>query len=288
VRLEKGTFESEAQKLYPLPDDYVTSVEKENNVRFTVEEYDGCTEMDLGVRFRRIKHNIGFYTDAFNNYLSVLRTNFDNTGKYSFEDVLAVFKLVAGLRCGLYDVNPYISIQHWEKDNSNFLLVNNTGIFSINSFMYAYINGVTLFGLPSDISNFDDNTGCPLKFFEHDVTHAATLPYEEDNLSVVYYSVLNNPHLTKQVKEELLFTMWYMFHETPVEQYIYTEDIFSEPLEDARLIIRDVSDITINLKEFIPTLENNKNLEFLIYQYYNYAGMALGYITDPSQYLTPE
>jgi hypothetical protein len=167
--------------------------------------------------------------------LSVLSGNFDHTKKYSFEDVLAVFKLVAGLRCGLYDLDPYISVQHWGKYNDNFLLVNNTGIFSINSFMYAYINGVTLLGLPSNISNFDDDAGCPLKFFEHDVDHIATLPKDEDDLSVVYYSVLNNAHLTKQVKEELLFTMWYMFHETSVGQYIYIFDIFSEPLDNARL-----------------------------------------------------
>lgn len=112
--------------------------------------------------------------------------------------------------------------------NRIYLLVNDSGEFSLNGYMYCYINGVILLGISSSFSTYDKNIGCPRSFFVHDLDHTSDMITPQNlvkpsinlyNLDMInnyinplYYYILNS-NLDKNHKEYLIFVIWVAIHE---------------------------------------------------------------------------
>ena len=54
-------------------------------------------------------------------------------------------------------------------------LVNYTGIFAVNTYLYALFEGVFLMGIPSGLSEFDNRIDCPRRFYDHDMFYTARI-----------------------------------------------------------------------------------------------------------------
>lgn len=88
------------------------------------------------------------------------------------------FLFIADLFC-LKEPKPYSLV------NNVYPLVNNTGYFTYNSFLYALINDVLLAGIPSQVSIYDTVAGCSSQFYEHDMQHVQDIlerEHTEDEL----------------------------------------------------------------------------------------------------------
>lgn len=110
-------------------------------------------------------------------------------------------------------------------------LVNETGSFTFNTFLYAYINDIILVGFPNKISTADGQHLCPYSFYTHDLDHVkdmynSHLFLEETRNTYWKIIFINEKHkylgttleghkvldLT-QIKEIFLFVLWYQIHE---------------------------------------------------------------------------
>src|SRR5690606_24276707 len=87
--------------------------------------------------------------------------------------------------------------------NRTFPIVNDNGSFSLNTWLYAFFEGIDLVGFTSKEAVFDDITGCSLDIFYHDLTHLAesvlVRKYSDEFhiLKNIYYNILNSVTLTK-------------------------------------------------------------------------------------------
>lgn len=271
--------ESEAQKLFPLPDNFITSEEKDFGRKFTTAEYDLCDTFDLHVRFNKIKENFETYEKKFIDLLREFENHFNTTRKYSFFKVFDVFAIISVLRCGDYYLNTdNMNIENLDQldDNKTFLLVNKTGFFSVNTYMYAHVSGISILGVPVGNSFYDNTTGCPVIFLNHDIGHELTLNVDPD-IYILYFKLMNDKNLSVNDVEELLFIMWYNLHELYNFQRAnikyYYEDYFDG--YDMSGLIDSVAPSNDMIKEFLPRTQKTRHE--LVENYYIYAGKLLGY-----------
>ncbi len=53
--------------------------------------------------------------------------------------------------------------------------LNHSGHFAYNTFLYAFFNGVIIYGIPSKLSEADGELYCPIDFIGPDVFHSRTI-----------------------------------------------------------------------------------------------------------------
>lgn len=123
--------------------------------------------------------------------------------------------------------------------NIAYPLVNNTGHFTYSGFLYAYINSVIIYGIPSSMSGADDEDYCPVDFVEHDMGHMSRMTdfmnindygkrynhhkgpelydetspiYHLDIISNMFYEILSL-NIDVRQKELMIFVIWSEVHE---------------------------------------------------------------------------
>jgi len=146
--------------------------------------------------------------------------------------------------------------------NRIFPLVNDNGVFSLNTWLYAFFENVDLVGFTAKKSEFDGNIGCSLDMFSHDLDHLTeSIDIEKDSdefqtYKYIYYNILNSDYLSKEQKELYILILWIIIHE-------YVFDIkFDDPIENS-------------IKTFISWSYNDAAGEYSVSEFIKYSHLLL-------------
>lgn len=139
-----------------------------------------------------------------------------------------------------------------------FPLTNETGLFAINTYLYAFINKVYLIGIPIGLAEFDGNTECPRHFMYHDIDHTVrTIRDLDENpeiISELYYAIIEDESTSKIEKHIHLFVLWLIIHESNGYFGIYTEETLTDPgLGFSPTIARDFEIDLLSFSEIVWT-----------------------------------
>jgi len=231
--IDMNVPESEINKIYPIPENYMTKIEHDLGFKIPIEYYDAC-KGSHNVNFNIIKENISYFKEIFLQILNEVKKNFENDPHYSFYDMLNLFQFIGNLFCLEVTVDNYNVKEYPYKFGINpFLLTNTTGWFYYNTYMYAFVEGITLLGMPAGNSQYDQLIGCPSKFLRHDLEHTNDIirnyikPVNERrnsddflneegiNVRNIYYTILSDDSLTREEKEVCILVIWCIIHELP-------------------------------------------------------------------------
>lgn len=172
-------------------------------------------------------------------------------GRLDIDIVFKILSYIGSLFCGSSDpqVNRYtnpnnkdeIGVELW---NMMYPLINDTGIFAINTYLYGFFNGVLLIGAPNRNVVADFSEICPGEFISHDIGHMVDLRNNDkilvmENNRQLYYKLINeeilpsnsNRDATVQEKEILLVMLWWFLHEDAASE---TEDAYFQILNGER------------------------------------------------------
>jgi len=102
-----------------------------------------------------------------------------------------------------------------------FFLMNDKGLFGINTYLYSFFNGIHLFGVPIESNVADSVLIDPKTFMEHDTFHSnnimiSILYTNKEVFSLykyIYYKILNSLKINEDYKKKLLLFMWLLIHE---------------------------------------------------------------------------
>jgi hypothetical protein len=163
-------------------------------------------------------------------------------------------------------------------NDKTFLLTNNSGFFGYNTFLYAFFNGISLIGVPNKVQSFDDFKGCPIIFMNHDYWHNFSQSgglvnlYKGDikNIKHIYYSIINDTHLSKEEKELYILMLWIRIHEAIANDFIdyklnidgickYIYGLFS----DTNLKVA-IQSFTKMYKSYEKLLIDDNNIDYVI------------------------
>ena len=89
--------------------------------------------------------------------------------------IMNTFLYLSDILCFGYD---YPRDTYDNKLLFDYVLDNQTGFFSFNSYMFAFINKIVLIGFPATFSYFDKLAGCPGRFVDHDLDHSKKIEYK--------------------------------------------------------------------------------------------------------------
>lgn len=161
-----------------------------------------------------------------------------------------------------------------------FPIVNDSGIFSLNTWLYAFFEGIDLVGFTSREAMFDNFVSCSLDMFDHDIYHikkSISIEKYSDKFYLfkrIYYNILNSEHFATTKKELFILILWIIIHED------VKIDNFDEPLEYLikELLIWSYEDpagnsIIVEFKKYSSVILNNSNIEYSIYHYKYYNHM---------------
>ncbi len=277
------------------------------------EIYDLNTEQDVrkymnipdetigyGDKFESNKRDFNRFKYIFNKDLSLIKSIYARENTLDVDTFLGLFIYVAKLACfHLPDKelpNADMVLNFDEKIKSRmYPLVNDTGVFSLNGYMYSWVNGVILIGIPSSFSSFDGSHGCPAYFLEHDLKHLAdqiktpfsTKPLELDltnikiineNIRPLYFHILNSG-LDQDHKEYLIFALWTSIHEiTRLNPLRGLDDVYDEHFDDYLVQLdffnpkdKDIQELLNYIKNIDIFGDNNPDIGRISIIYYFYA-----------------
>ena len=184
--------------------------------------------------------------------------------------------------------------------NRLFPLVNDNGVFSLNTWLYAFFEKIELAGFTSKSSEFDGNIGCSLDMFEHDLDHLIESvkinPHDQSNqmdkesdefytLKCIYYNIINSEFLSRDQKELDILILWIIIHE-----YIFNIN-FNDPVEKSlqNFVTWSYDDIAgkYSVSEFVKysyLLLTQENIQNTLYYFQNLKLNNSCYKTSQFQY----
>jgi len=109
-------------------------------------------------------------------------------------------------------------------------LTNNTGFFSVNTYVYSYLEGIDIIGVPSQVNDIEGgHRSCPVPFIFHDVDHQFRMWQDltdEDRATYkkIHRQIINDSGLSTDEKELHILCMWLALHEIIVDpDYFYLD-----------------------------------------------------------------
>lgn len=221
-----------------------------NDLKILLRTKDISKHIDLRLINDNDKKRTERLDNIINNFDSIdlkFRELIKDLGsKFNKEKIINIFIFISEINCLNNKINSY------PHDTSRlFPVVNGTGLFSINTWLYAFFEGVDLAGFSSKESYFDSEQGCSNNLFFHDIEHIkfTIRPIRNSNNFIlmrrIYYNILNNPYLSQLNKELHVLVLWLIIHE------LYTDfDFFNNPVYLIRLFIEWGSKNRYQLQEF--------------------------------------
>ena len=166
-----------------------------------------------------ITENFWKYYEYFNVYLENIKTDFTNSNVY------LAFNFLTKLLClnpgdmfldNIFGIDKVTS--RLKNGEHYYFLANYTGYHSLNSYLYGIMSGINIVGVPSyTLQEYDNSTDCPTKFMDHDMNHeiniSKSLPKHRNYYETLYYRILNNNEYNREMKELMIFTLWFDIHE---------------------------------------------------------------------------
>lgn len=215
---------------YPLPDNFETKTEKEVLKRKITNDELLAASFNVGMnslknmqlRNRYILNNLAIHEENFLKLLDEINKRFSETGKFDNDDIINLFIYIGKINCLMVrtgDIEKDIRTKYSAFANRIFPLVNDNGIFSLNTWLYSYFENVELLGFTSKGAEFDGRKGCSFDMFSHDFFHIQDVnrAITDRNFVViksVYYNIINDKTLSRREKELYILTIWYLIHET--------------------------------------------------------------------------
>lgn len=152
----------------------------------------------------------------------------DVNKKQLINEITKVFIFISNLTCGEKlsdkDIDNFSLVQLFDK-NYIFPLPNDSGVFSLNSYMYALSKQLHIVGVPTAFSEYDEQFDCAGMFIDHDADHIKRLP-NLDTIANEYYAIMKSK-LNKDQKEAMIFALWLIYHEFRIKPFfaVYTKFI---------------------------------------------------------------
>lgn len=241
-------LEGRYQKLFPIDGNYIVNFIDSENLMYSVDDINGkkfsenhiypttewLSTIDTvlhGYEYKFITNNIDLYEERFLDLLKNLKDYFEQTNVIDLFEIIFLFYFVVSLMCN----QPFNETIHSNRSYSCeniYILPNNNGFISLNTYLYAFFEGINLVGIPSQISTFDSIRVCPVMFMVHDLNHCHYITNEiknVDKLRNIYYKILNSGY-SRKLKELLILVLWVQIHEEL--HNFYFDDQFNESLED--------------------------------------------------------
>jgi hypothetical protein len=194
------------------------------------------------IRLEYIRKNMNMYEAYFKEIVEKMVGK-----KYDVRKVLAPFLFTASLAClnifPPHEITDEIAdlLGITKRPDNIFPLVNETGEFTLNTYMYAVLNNVELLGIPSGEVSFDGTRGCPATFLRHDSQHNGSMMGKVFSRMSVDY-----------VREKIYYPMFQKIDDVPTKQLV----IFSLWLSvhEAYAPVFRTEDINEMLSEFVKVL----------------------------------
>lgn len=166
-----------------------------------------------------------YVEDLTNEYTNLLTNINDENKRHLITSIFNIFIFISNISCGytgkiIRVTKKLDSI----KDKNIFPLPNQTGWFSLNSYMYALANDLQILGVPSNFSLFDGNGSCSSVFLLHDINHVLDIKRSKyDLLSLQnYYNFALDPKFNRSRRECMIYTLFIMVHEFSILPHNFT------------------------------------------------------------------
>ena len=181
-------------------------------------------DIDVKKNTQIILNNLDYYRSKLFDMVNNLNNEYD------YLKIVKIFIYIAKLNCS--DITEDIQLPEFF-DDSTLILANDDGLFTFNTWLYAFFEDLDLVGFTSEIAYFDGYYGCSMDMFYHDIAHISTINSFREHkyypiYKNVYYTLLNSPKLSKMEKELYIIFLWIIIHE--IAQYsIYIN--LSDPID---------------------------------------------------------
>lgn len=206
---ESLSMEDYLETLYPIGD-YVTPTELKLGKKLSKKELRYYTAYYPEMRRKYIIDYFDEYELEYQRLVEDIR----NTTFFDPKKIFELFYYIGKLNCLYHRDKPK---PDYNENDHYFCMVNDNGIFALNTWLYAHFENVQLVGFTSKRSYFDGIEGCSIDMTDHDTSHIILdigKNSEEKNIEAkyIYYQILNHPLTTLQ-KELYILVLWIMVHE---------------------------------------------------------------------------
>lgn len=162
-----------------------------------------------------------------------IQRQFERTSRVDLISIGDLFGYMANISC--LDTFAYSEpcdhkFSNWESNELRltggivFPLPNGTGLFGLNTYLYAFFEQIHLVGIPIRFANFDGSTHCACDFVEHDFGHVETIEIiiatsrdAINQMKSFYDEMVTNSGYTIVQKECNVAVMWLRLHENKAE-----------------------------------------------------------------------
>jgi hypothetical protein len=203
------------------------------------------------------------------------------TESQAVQDIVRIYVKIAVHGCYGHDsyfLDPkaadYATDHLFAPNTPCVLYLSETGHFGINSWLYAFINGVLPASLPIKYSTADDDVLCPYDFLRHDIGHnsrilkkvrqeriAERMPY----IKGLYQGVLDpvswglpKGYFKRWEQEMILMLMFNDIHENETKTYLFLFNI--EKIKSPNYLPSLIADKYYNNSEFVFTFDHFKRM----------------------------
>lgn len=215
---------------------FFKSVKEKLDPRLTIQNFRNKT-------LKKFKKTTNKFNDIYDTKIKIIENSYSEKD-FSLLDVKDLLIFISRLLCldyncidvkiddnGIIILKPVSEYKILDiKDNTIYPIVNNTGWFNYNSYMFALCKGLDFIGIPSGKSSFDGIVGCPSDFANHDIQHIELYrSARNSSINNLYktYEYIFTQKYTKIEKEALIFTLWYIIHEKNLPIF-FTDDFIVE------------------------------------------------------------
>ena len=254
-------FEDAAQLIYPLPpteeritlgEYYKRRPDYEILENFLLPRRDFRARAMSAFKSKEfIAENMDYYEERLIELLNLAQVNFAERKVFRIDPFVHIYQYIGYLVCLKPNSDRHTSISEYtdpvsgrtmkkhvkdgvglflknKKGYHYMFLVNSSGFFGLNTYLYALLSKVFIVGIPDGISEFDGRLGCPIEFMTHDYGHSLQVGAKEYEYSQnigegadlmglfsnVYFTVLNDENITTRKQKELfVLFLWFCLHE---------------------------------------------------------------------------
>lgn len=163
------------------------------------------------------------------DYLLFLKTDYDNITSNIFRDrennisidmikIYDFFNMVSRYACLNFEGKPTYHYENILRGYSVYYVVENDAFYGLNTFLYAFFEGVFLLGVPTFEKLIVDGVElCPNQMLMHDIDHTSEYPmfnvYKNIRVKNMYYKIINDNNLDSHIKELLVNVLFIYVHE---------------------------------------------------------------------------
>jgi hypothetical protein len=173
-------------------------------------------ETTLIKNVQNLRDNFHLIQNKYNDFLSTLNENYKVSKVVNPSEFMNIFRFIGFIFC-CYPIEKLLEFKGKKERRNYYPLPNDSGLFSINSYMYAIFEGIYLIGIPKGSSHFDGEYACSSIFMDHDYQHSNDVDkidnYDFFKFKELYINILSSTDFSKEEKELHILLIWFLMHE---------------------------------------------------------------------------